>query len=197
MDERDLDATGRLLFEAGALKRVPRSGWSLLGIRGSESVADHTFRTAVVGWCLAQLAGADADRTVSLCLFHDLAEARTGDPHALARRYVGTDGEDRAGQELRRGLPDLLAGPLGELQAQYGAAGSLEARLAQDADRLECLLGGLEYEASGVASARVFVEAALARLETPVARALAQRCMTLAPDDWWLQALAPSTGAAP
>ena len=43
------------IFEAGVLKRVPRSGWSLLGINNAESVADHSFRCAVIGYLVAHM----------------------------------------------------------------------------------------------------------------------------------------------
>ena len=37
------------LFEAGMLKRTPRSGWQFLG-SGSESVAEHVFRTSLIAF---------------------------------------------------------------------------------------------------------------------------------------------------
>ena len=66
------------LFEAGMLRKTPRTGYQFLGT-GQENVAEHSFRTAVIGFVLAEMAGANAERTAMLCLFHDLHEARTGD----------------------------------------------------------------------------------------------------------------------
>ena len=40
-----MDRIVEFLFEVGMLKRTPRSGWQFLG-SGSESVAEHAFRTA-------------------------------------------------------------------------------------------------------------------------------------------------------
>ena len=57
------------------LKRTPRSGFQFLG-SGAESVAEHSFRTAIIGYTLARLDGqADTGRVVQLCLFHDVPEA--------------------------------------------------------------------------------------------------------------------------
>ena len=44
--------TAEFLFEVGMLKRTPRTGYQFLG-SGGESVADHSFRTAVIGYVLA------------------------------------------------------------------------------------------------------------------------------------------------
>jgi len=41
------------LFEIGILKKTPRSGYQFLGT-GNESVAEHSFRVAVIGYLLAK-----------------------------------------------------------------------------------------------------------------------------------------------
>ena len=41
-------------FEVGMLKRTPRTGFQFLG-SGTESVAEHIFRTAIIGYTLARL----------------------------------------------------------------------------------------------------------------------------------------------
>ena len=62
------DAMQRLtdfLNEVGMLRHTPRSGYKFLG-SGRETVAEHSHRTAVIGYALAQKTGADAARTVML-----------------------------------------------------------------------------------------------------------------------------------
>ena len=64
-------------FELGMLKKTPRSGFQFLG-SGRESVADHAFRVAAIGYTLAKLNGeADAFTVILMCLFHDLPESLT------------------------------------------------------------------------------------------------------------------------
>ncbi|MDO9081998.1 MAG: HD domain-containing protein, partial [Humidesulfovibrio sp.] len=46
------------LFECGMLRKTPRTGYQFLGT-GSENVAEHSFSTAVIGFVLAQMAGAN------------------------------------------------------------------------------------------------------------------------------------------
>src|SRR5512142_1866757 len=91
------------LFEAGMLKRTPRSGYQFLG-SGAESVAEHIFRTTYIGYALGRLAkGVDVDRMIKMCLFHDLPEARTGDLNYVNKKYVESN-ERKAVDDLARTL---------------------------------------------------------------------------------------------
>jgi putative hydrolase of HD superfamily len=93
-------------------------------------------------------------------------------------------------------LPGVLAEPLHELHGEYGDSATREARLAHDADRLECLLQAREYAVLGVSGADVFARNALARLASPTARELGERCLAMDPDAWWQEAVAPVAAAA-
>ena len=91
-------------FEVGMLKRTPRTGFQFLG-SGAESVAEHSFRTAIIGYTLARLDGeADVGRVVQLCLFHDVPEARIGDLNYVNKKYVHAN-EEEAVDDLARTLP--------------------------------------------------------------------------------------------
>jgi len=73
-------------FEVGMLKRTPRTGFQFLG-SGAQSVAEHSFRTAIIVYTLACLYGTvDTARVVQLCLFHDVPEARIGDLNYVAKK---------------------------------------------------------------------------------------------------------------
>ena len=76
-DEQQLERITDFFHEAGHLRHTPRSGYAFLG-SGSENVAEHSYRTSVIGYTLATLAGADAARVPFLCLLHNPHEARTG-----------------------------------------------------------------------------------------------------------------------
>lgn len=107
-----LKRTVEFLHEAGMLKKTPRTGYQFLG-SGSESVAAHSFRATILGYVLAGMeSGADIDKTIRMCLFHDLAEARTGDHNYVNKKYVAVD-ERKALQDQTRDLPfgDDIFGP--------------------------------------------------------------------------------------
>jgi len=169
------------LFEAGMLKRTPRSGYQFLG-SGSENVAEHSFGTAVIGYALAAMAGADPAKIVLLCLFHDLHEARTGDFNYVNKLYNETN--------ARRALADGLSGTgLSEgvlaLHDELEEAASLEARLAQDADQLDLMVKLKELLDLGNAYARKWLECAKSRLCTQEGRELAETIMETDHSDWW------------
>jgi len=91
-------------FELGMLKKTPRSGYQFLG-SGGESVADHSFRASLIGYTLARLTpGSDLLKVISLCLFHDVPESRTGDLNYVNKRYVKPD-EELAVADLAATVP--------------------------------------------------------------------------------------------
>ena len=178
------DSLARFLYELGQLKNVRRSGWWLAGVRAPESVADHAFRATAIAYVLAQLEGADAGRAVALVVFHDSAETRLNDLHRMAKRYLDSGGaEVQVTEDQLRGLPEAIAEPIDSLLKEYRAGTSLEARVAHDADRLECLLQAREYAAEG-ATTDAWIESAQRELRTRSARELAAACLRIDPRDW-------------
>lgn len=135
------------LEEAGRLKRVERAGWKKRGVEGPESVAEHTYRTALLAMLLADIEKADTLRAIRMALLHDLPEARTGD------LLPGTPGKKEAEGKAMRGLLSSLPKGLSEeyrrLWEEYSAGKGKEARIVKEADRLEMLLQALEYEREG------------------------------------------------
>jgi putative hydrolases of HD superfamily len=161
----------RFLHRAGRLKHIPRTGWLDRGVPAgeAESVADHTFRVALLAW-LAAGPGMDRDRVLKLALLHDLAEAVTGDvpPYdpdelvevreedraaMLNRRHVRSKeraaakraAESTAMADLLADLPEVLAGELWALWRELEDGTSAEARFVKQADKLETYLQSLEY----------------------------------------------------
>ncbi len=177
-----MDRIANFLFEVGMLKRTPRSGWQFLG-SGQESVAEHTFRTTMIAYVLAQLHGSvDADRVMRLALFHDLPEGRTGDLNYMNQKYVQMD-EARAVADMTDGL--LFGGEITDLLEEFRAQATPEAVLARDADNLEMLLALKEHHDVGNRNAEEWIPFSLRRLKTDVARDLAQRILAGNSSAWW------------
>jgi putative hydrolase of HD superfamily len=182
MSDRDrMTRLADLLFEAGMLRKTPRTGYQFLG-SGAENVAEHSFRAALIGFVLAQTTGADPYRTMALCLFHDLHEARTGDHNYVNKLYNTSD--------ARRAMADALAGtglteavmPLFE---ELEAAKTPEASLAQDADQIDLIANLKEELDRGNRYAAAWIEAAMARLRTEAGRRLAGAVATTDHAEWW------------
>jgi putative hydrolase of HD superfamily len=68
------------LIEVGKLKKMPRSGWVINRIKNPESIAEHTFRAAILSWVLAKRKkGINVERLLKIALVHDLCEVYAGD----------------------------------------------------------------------------------------------------------------------
>ena len=177
-----MERIANFLFEAGMLKRTPRTGFQFLG-SGAESVAEHIFRTVYIGYALGRLTEeADTDRIIKMCLFHDLPEARTGDLNYVNKKYVKAD-ETRAVNDLAATLP--FGEEIQELIFEFLKGESLEAQLAQDADQLEMILALKEYKDLGNKYAEEWLDFAIKRLKTDIARELSGKILETDSSLWW------------
>jgi len=171
------------LFEVGMLRKTPRTGYQFLG-SGGESVAEHSYRTTVIGYLLARLSGADWTRVVLMCLFHDLHEARTGDFNYVNRMYNTSAAETALGDAVQgTGLEDAVQAACRELEG----VDSLEAGLAQDADQLDLILSLKEEQDLGNPYAPKWLKYAVKRLRTDVGRRLAEAVLVADHTDWWFR----------
>ena len=174
MDQHTAGTFGlvRFIRLAGRLKRTARTGWVDRGIPAeqAESVADHSFRVALLAWLASAQTGLDRDKLLKLALIHDLAEAITGDitPYDpadvvapdddtrvafLNRRHVAPAdriaakraAEAAAITDMCRDLPELLRDEVGVLWRELEERATPEARFVKQVDRLETYLQSLEY----------------------------------------------------
>ena len=181
--EHPLTGVATFLFEMGHLKNLPRAGWLFLGIPQPESVAEHSFRVAMVGLTLAAMEGADVGHTAALCLMHDAHETRIGDVPSVGRAYITTAAPEAVTAHQTSAMPDEVAKVVQELTAEYEATETTESRLAHDADKVETLLQAIEYQAQGY-DAEAWRETSLAALRTDAGRQLAQ-AIGAADPQWW------------
>jgi len=186
------DDLGRLtgyLYEMGLLKRFKRTGWFVLGVGDPESVADHSFRAAIIAAALAALEGANPERAALLSLFHDSQESRLTDLPYVSRPYVTKVPNEDVTADQTRGLPEQVAHVVGSAVGEYEEHASLEARCAHDADKLECLLQAMEYREHGYRNAQPWIDSSLAQLQTVNAKRLAEEALRTGSLDWLGDAL--------
>ena len=177
-----------LALAALRLKDVPRAGWTMHGIEAPESVADHSYGTALLCLLYAADAGVDQARAVAIALAHDLAEAVTGD---FANRAADSDRPFREAEKAaaERAAMDALVPPAAdavrELWLEYEERSSAEAVFVRDMNLIDMSLQALAYEewrrydhtvpipsAGGHTHLDEFFVSAEARLATPLGRRL-------------------------
>ena len=176
-----------LLFEARMLRHIPRSGFQFLGA-GHESVAEHVYSTTFIAYTMAQLhPEIDRLKLISMCLVHDLPEARTGDLNSVQKAYVRSD-EPKAAADALRGV--AFADELRALLEEYVSGTSPEARLARDADQISLILELKDLKDIGYRPPDDWLPHVLGRLQTETGKALAQAVLDTRRDAWWWSAAA-------
>jgi len=183
---KDIKKIIQFISEAGMLKSIKRSGWQVLGIKGAESVAEHSFRCAVIGYILAGMEEASCYKVGLLTLLNDIHEARITDLHKMAQRYINIDSaEDRCFIEQVKNLPDKLRKELTKLHEEYRKQKTKESIIARDADILECLIQAKEYYEQGFKKAIEFTKRAPRFLKTKSAKKLWRFVNTNNITNWW------------
>jgi len=173
-----------LLFEAKMLKEIPRSGYHFLGA-GKESVAEHSFMITFIAYAMAEMdPDIDALKLISMCLIHDLPEARTGDLNYVQKNYVSPN-EAKA---VRHTIKDLPFGPnMARLIEEFRSAETREALLAHDADQIAFILDLKALSDIGHSPPQKWLPTVLQRLKTETGKLMAQKIMETGWDEWWLK----------
>lgn len=181
-----MDSIVRYIFEAGMLKRVARSGWWAEKVRQPETVAEHSFRTAIVAFILARMEGLDENGARKLCtaaVFHDMHEARLLDLNKITARYMTVDRklETRVESEQAKDMPAGLRNPI----VGTRNLSAREQAILKDADYLECAFQAKEYSDIGHAGAESWIESIEGRLKTGSAKKLLARMKDTDSNSWW------------
>ena len=72
------------------LKRLFHNGPQVAGVKAPDTLAEHVYRAAVIGYILGEMEGKSGEKIAAMLLFHDNPEARIGDHNKIAQRYIET-----------------------------------------------------------------------------------------------------------
>ena len=146
MERSELDDLVEFFRMSGLLKRVPRSGWVEVGVDSPESVADHTFRTAIFCMIFSDLEGLDGLKMLQMALIHDLPEVIIGDLTPSERTEETMEREDAAMKQLLSLLPRKLQKRYLKIWLEYTECKTREAKAVRELEKLEMALQAREYE---------------------------------------------------
>ncbi|MGB9125346.1 MAG: HD domain-containing protein [Nitrosotalea sp.] len=146
------------------LKKVPRKGWiSKVGIENPESVADHSYGTAIMAMVLSDSHNLDTEKILKMALLHDLAESITGDfmPDEITKENKRIAEKD-AMIEIFSKLPDNLALQYDKIWQEYSQADTRESILLHEIDKLEMAIQAVKYSSEGFSNEKLslFVDSA-------------------------------------
>jgi putative hydrolase of HD superfamily len=119
-----------------------------------------------------------------MCLVHDLTESRIGDLNTVHKDYVRADAE-KAIKDTVENLP--FGDVMEDLIKEFEGNQTLEARLAQDADQLAMIIDLKTLADIGYHPPEKWLPPIINRLQTDVARSLADDILKTPYDNWWLK----------
>ena len=134
------------LSTAGKLKTIPRTGWVESGVDAPESVADHSYRTALTAMVLSDSMGLDTGKVMRMALLHDLAEAETGDMTPMMKQPNHLEMENKAMRLILAGLDEPMRTLYWDTWLEYQGKETEESILVHDADKIDMLLQAYEYQ---------------------------------------------------
>lgn len=163
-------------FELNQLKQLYRQGWLRRGLppERCESVAEHVFSMAMLGWWIAdayfpQLA---LDKILRMTLLHELGEIYIGD--IIPADRVSPVEKHRREREAMRQVVDKLSNGADYLALweEYEAGQTAEARFVHQLDRLEMACQAAVYQTQGFQGMEEFFTSAEAAIDDAVLRGI-------------------------
>ena len=183
-DKNQMKSVANFLFEMGILKRIKRNGCQHLG-SNLGTIAEHSFRCAIIGYSLAKMENLDENKVLKMCLFHDIAETRIGDLNAINKQYI-KDKKKSEEKAIKDQCENLSFGnKIIELFQKFEEKKTKEAILAKDADILEQLISVKEIYDTGNPQALDWIEFSKKSLKTKIAKQLAEQIIKSNKRDWW------------
>lgn len=162
----------------GKLKEVKRTGWVRSGVQGAESVADHMYRMALMGFTLGQEQEVDQHKCIKMALVHDLGESLIGDLVTEGNKPDKISREDKiikernAMKQICEVAGDEVGAEIQSLWEEFEEGVSKEAKHLRDLDKFEMVLQASEYEEAQGMQLQDFFRTTEGKLVTPTFRAL-------------------------
>jgi putative hydrolase of HD superfamily len=174
------------IFELGVLKKFQHSGTKMAGVKDPDTIAEHAYRTAIIGYILATMEKANPEKTALMCLLHDNAEARITDLHKVARRYIDSkDAEMQAYTDQTENLPYEIGKTFLDLFQEYEHPKNKEAVIARDADMLETAFQAKEYLDMGYKACQDWISNVEKSVKTKSAKTLLKTMKKTDFTAWW------------
>ena len=167
-------------FEIASLRRLTRSHRQLIQ-EVTDNISDHSFRVVVIGMILANLEKCDENKVIKMCLFHDVAEARTGDANYINKQYVDLH-EEKAAKDQMEGLP--IRKEVLEILEEYRERKTKESIVAKDADILDQMILQQEYFYNDKKNREIWHHSSESQLKTKTAREIARKIKKSNPFEW-------------
>ena len=131
------------ISEIGKLKDLERTGWNINLVKNPESVADHSFRLAVLTMLYAEKLELDVEKCIKMALVHDMEEVYIGDATPNTKDI---ENERKGMEKLLNRLSEKESEEILELWEEFNQRKTKEAQLVSDLDKIEMLIQAIQYK---------------------------------------------------
>ncbi|NOQ68122.1 HD domain-containing protein [Patescibacteria group bacterium] len=178
--KKNFNKIADFLFEVGTLRNMKRMHCQTLP-QANDTIASHSFEVAIIGMILAKMENVDENKVLKMCLFHDIAEARTGDANFIHSHYI----EAKEIEATKDQLSDTpIKEDITEILNEYLERKSAESIVAKDADLINQTLLQCNYLKESEDLARWNRHSAKG-LKTKSAKKLAKTITERSPFEWF------------
>nr|EGQ40664.1 MAG: putative HD superfamily hydrolase [Candidatus Nanosalinarum sp. J07AB56] len=142
-----LEALENLFEDIESLKHSERQGWKDRRIdRPRDTIASHSFGTALLAWARAEELGFDSDKAVKTLLIHDLIMAHIDDVTPHEEGYNSKkEMEEAKAEDLIQNIPEPMRGEFKDLFNEFQSEDTEFARFCRECDKLDTILQALSY----------------------------------------------------
>lgn len=187
-----------LIQQAGTLMMTNRSHIRNLGNITFDTLASHSFHVGIIAYCISRmekLSHPDGMKALTMGIFHDLAEARTGDNDFVTKNYSTMD-EEKAVKDQFSGF-DFGKDLINEIN-EYEVRESKISKCVKDADCVAQMFMEWSLSWQGNKLAEKWFKGDLIHrlpyLKTKSAKKLINLIKKSDPQDWWWNDLVTKSG---
>lgn len=173
-----------LIKNIGRIKKVKRSGWVREGITNAESVADHSYRVAMMAMVFGEYLDLDTDKLIKMILLHDLGEGIIGDK--VVERGIKVDIKSRNKKDkkeletVKHIFQNIKNGnAYTQLHKESSEMRTREAKILKQLERLEMAVQALEYEKEYGKDLSEFFENASMHITNKYLKGILERVISL------------------
>lgn len=181
MSKPNFNHLADFIFETGTLRNMKRMHSQVLP-SSNDTIASHSFRTAIIGYLLADLENADKNKVLKMALFHDICEARTGDANFI-NKFYSEQKEKLAYQDQTKNIPS--GEEINFLLNELSKKKTKEAIVAKDADTLDQMFLEKEVLGEKPEDFAKWHEFSAKKLKTKSAQKLAEAVKNRNPMQWF------------
>ena len=190
MNMVNIEKITNFFFEIAGLRRLIRSHSQFIDT-ANDNISDHIFRVALIGMVLAKMENCDENKVIKIALFHDLAEARTGDANYIQKQYSKRF-EEEAIKDQTEHLP--IKDEAVALFKEYQERKTKESIVVKDADMLDQMVLQQEYFYGDEKNRKIWHQNNEIKIKTESGKKIAEEIKTSNPFEWIYQLIEGKTG---